>query len=130
MNFQTNTQHPTPNSHTFPPLSPLPLPPATSSPHRLAPPLLLLHVLLRRPHNSIQTQLARDVPHPSVLDDAHAEALVVGVRARKVAVREQLRGGVPADELEVFPLAHGSVVRWGFCSLAVLRRWLLGGVFA
>jgi len=44
-----------------------------------------------------------------MLYDLDAEALVVGIRSREVAVGEQPAGVVAADELEFFPVAHGAL---------------------
>ena len=45
-----------------------------------------------------------------MLDDLDAETLVVRISAREVAVGEQPAGVMAADELELFPVAHGDGV--------------------
>lgn len=47
---------------------------------------------------------------PDLLEDLHAEALVVGIVARKVAVVLALGVGASAAKDELFPVAHGDVL--------------------
>jgi hypothetical protein len=66
-----------------------------------------------RSTHGVQAGLARHVLHPRMLNDLDAEALVVWVCPREVAVGEQAAGVVAADELELFPVAHDvSVLYW------------------
>ncbi|KAI1348888.1 hypothetical protein F5Y01DRAFT_317239 [Xylaria sp. FL0043] len=59
------------------------------------------------PHARPQAVLAeRALLVPAALEDLDAEALVVGVVAREVAVRLQPRHRVAADEEEFFVVAH------------------------
>ena len=49
------------------------------------------------------------VLHPRMLDDLDAEALVVWVCPREVAVGQQAARVMATDELEFLPVAHGDV---------------------
>jgi hypothetical protein len=51
-----------------------------------------------------------------MLHDLDNKALVIWIRAREVAVREQSGGRVAADELELFVVAHFE----GYCGVVVL----------
>lgn len=43
---------------------------------------------------------------PALLDNLHAKALVIGITASKVAVRQQHLGDVPTSVMKLFVVAH------------------------